>query len=521
MKVLSFKPGHDGTIAGIDTDKKELLFSYEAEKDSYPRSSAVNPDTFIDAATWFKDLPDVLALSGWSSTANGHATLTGAGHQGLGNRSEVVGKKTFFGRTIDFYSSTHERSHIWSAYALSPFEQGEPCYALVWEEALGDFYEIDADLNIRHLGQVMAKPWLRYSFLLDLADPERLNAHDGFSKKAPGKLMAAGAIGDAYAKDPDAEALIAQLLYQDRASFTPSKSDFASSPFHNIGIDSSRFRNLAAKYSDAIFNAFYEFAKTHLNKGYPLLISGDCGLNCNWNTRWRECGLFRDVFVPPCTSDSGSSIGTAVDAMRHYSGCAKLDWSVYCGQPFVDDRIDMPETTVGELNLREIAADLYEDKVVGWAAGCCEIGPRALGNRSIFASPFKAENRTRLNRIKGRADDAPVAPVCLEEDVSEHFDWSGPSPHMLYFQNTTNPALKAVRHVDASARVQTVNRDQNPVLYNLLTEFKALSGVGVLCNTSLNFKNAGFINKTSDLYYYARSSGLDAFVAGISYVRLN
>ena len=506
-----------GTIAGIDADAKRLLFSYEAEKDSFPRSSAVNPDTFIDAATWFKDLPDVLALSGWSSTANGHATFSGAGHQGLGKGSEVIGKKTFFGRTIDFYSSTHERSHIWSAYALSPFEQGEPCYVLVWEEALGDFYEIDADLQIHHLGQVMAKPWSRYSFLYDLADPERLETHDGFRKEAPGRLMAAGAFGDATAADPEAQDLVDKLLHQDEAAYSLKKSDFASSPFHNIGVDASRFRNLAAKYSDAIFSAFHRFAKTHLTKGYPLLISGDCGLNCNWNTRWRESGLFRDVFVPPCTSDSGSSIGTAVDAMRHYCGHAKLDWSVYAGQPFVDDRIDMQDVTVSELNLKDIALALYEDKVVGWAAGCCEIGPRALGNRSIFASPFKAGNRVRLNRIKGRADVAPVAPVCLEEDVSEHFDWSGPSPHMLYFQNVTNPSLEAVRHVDGSARVQTVNRDQNPMLYNLLTEFKAISGVGVLCNTSLNFKKAGFFNKTSDLYYYARSSGLDAFVAGISF----
>jgi hydroxymethyl cephem carbamoyltransferase len=123
--------------------------------------------------------------------------------------------------------------------------------------------------------------------------------------------------------------------------------------------------------------------------------------------------------------------------------------------------------------------------------------------------------------VKGRSKNAPVAPVCLEEDVSKHFDWSGPSPHMLYFQNVTNKDLEAIRHIDGSARVQTVNREQNPMLYDLLREYKAISGVGVLCNTSLNFKKAGFINKTSDLYHYARTSGLDGFVAGISHYKFH
>lgn len=90
---------------------------------------------------------------------------------------------------------------------------------------------------------------------------------------------------------------------------------------------------------------------------------------------------------------------------------------------------------------------------------------------------------------------------------------------MLHFQQVTDPRLKAVSHVDGSARVQTVTKDQNAMLYDLLTEFKAVSGVGVLCNTSLNFKRSGFINKTSDLYKFARSVGLDGFVAGRSFYR--
>ena len=520
MKIFSINPGHDGSIAGVDAKKQSLIFSYEAEKDSFPRNAPVNPDTLINAALWFDQLPDVLALSGWSTTGVDHITRSGAGYFGVGSGSEIVGKKSFFGKTLDYYSSTHERSHIWSAYAMSPFDQGEPCYVLVWEGALGDFYEIDSALNIHHLGRVMTNPGQKFSFLYALADPDFPQANGAIRKSDAGKLMAASALGNVTTVDAEAQDLISSLLCRTMSPDRLVKDDFKSSPFYNIGVGTQRFRDLAAKYSEAIFSTFHDFAKANLTKGFPLLISGGCGLNCDWNTRWHDSGLFRDVFIPPCTNDSGSAIGTAVDAMRHFTGRAKLDWTVYAGQSFCDDQCDMQDVTVSELNLREVASALNEGMVIGWAIGNCELGPRALGNRSILAAPFSIESRDRLNRLKGRAFDAPIAPVCLEEDVSTHFSWSGPSPYMLQFSNVTDPNLKAVTHLDGSARVQTITQDQNAMLYNLLREFKAISGTGVLCNTSLNFQGAGFINKTSDLYHYARSAGLDAVVAGISFYRL-
>ena len=519
MKILSFKSGHDGSIAGVDTDKQRLMFSYEAEKDSFPKNAAVTPETFIDAGLWFDQRPDVLALSGWSKTGADHTTFSGAGYFGIGPGSEIAGKKTFFGKTLDYYSSTHERSHIWGAYAMSPYAQGEPCYALVWEGVLGDFYEIDGKLNIRHLGKVMDAPGQRYSFLYALADSDFAMPSGEFRKEDPGRMMAARAFGKSDAEDDEARGLIDAMLGKNLRADGLAKDNFKASPFHNIGVQNQRFHNLAVKFSDSLFSAFHDFAKANLTKGYPLLISGGCGLNCGWNTRWRESGLFRDVFVPPCTSDSGCAIGTAADAMRHFTGRAKLDWTVYSGQSFGDDRTHMDDVVQSDLNLREVASTLNAGQVIGWARGSCEIGPRALGNRSILAAPFSVETRDRLNRIKGRAEIAPVAPVCLEEDVSDHFDWSGPSPYMLHFQRVTDPRLNAVTHVDGSARVQTVNRNQNEMLYDLLKEFKAISGVGVLSNTSLNFKGAGFINKTSDLYHYAKQAGLDGFVAGITHYR--
>ncbi|WP_171179967.1 carbamoyltransferase C-terminal domain-containing protein [Ruegeria sp. HKCCD8929] len=519
MKILSFKSGHDGSVAGVDAAKGELLFSYESEKDSFPRYTSVTPDTFIDSGLWFRDLPDVLALSGWSTAGAQHVTTSGAGYFGIGDGSQNVGKRTFFGKVVDYFSSTHERAHIWGAYAMSPFKQGEPCYVLVWEGVLGDFYEIDAHLNLHHLGRVMEAPGQRYSFLYALADPKFPDTARRMRREDPGRLMAACAFGENGTTNPNEQSLIDYLLSPEPTAELLCKDKLTGSPFYNIGVDDPRLCNVAVKLSDAIFDRFHAAAEQKLTKGYPLIITGGCGLNCDWNTKWMRSGLFSDVFVPPCTSDSGCAIGTAVDAMRHYTGQAKLTWSVYAGQSFCDDRIDHEGLTMSEQNPRDVAQALMEGQIIGWARGNCEIGPRALGNRSILASPFSAEARVRLNRAKNRADISPVAPSCLEEDVGRHFDSTRPSPHMLYFQKVTDPALEAITHVDGSARVQTVARNQNPMFYDLLIEFRAISGSGVLCNTSLNFRGAGFINKTSDLCHYARSAGLDGFVAGNSFYR--
>ena len=128
--------------------------------------------------------------------------------------------------------------------------------------------------------------------------------------------------------------------------------------------------------------------------------------------------------------------------------------------------------------------------------------------------PFTREIHNRLNRIKQRESFRPIAPICLESEIGSYFDCCEPSPHMLYFQRVRSDVLPAITHVDGTARLQSVNSEQNPKVYALLTAFKTETGHGVLCNTSLNFKGAGFINRLSDLVRYAQKHGLDAFVVG-------
>jgi hydroxymethyl cephem carbamoyltransferase len=155
---------------------------------------------------------------------------------------------------------------------------------------------------------------------------------------------------------------------------------------------------------------------------------------------------------------------------------------------------------------------LRKGAILGWVSGKAELGPRAIGNRSILAEPFSHGTRVRLNKAKRREQYRPIAPLCLEEDANLYFDLDRTSPHMLFFARVKIDKLQAVTHVDGSSRVQTVNRKQNSLLYDLLLSFKAETGIGVLCNTSLNFNGHGFINRTSDLIEYASGCALDGFV---------
>jgi len=159
-----------------------------------------------------------------------------------------------------------------------------------------------------------------------------------------------------------------------------------------------------------------------------------------------------------------------------------------------------------------IADILANDLIIGWVSGKYEIGPRALGNRSILAAPFQESTRARLNEIKQREQFRPIAPACLEEEAARWFGCDHASPFMLYTHRVRTDALAAVTHVNGTARIQTVTSVSNRNLHELLVAFKARTGYGVLCNSSLNFKGRGFINKITDLSEYAIKHNLDGFV---------
>jgi len=394
---------------------------------------------------------------------------------------------------------------------MSSLAKGTPCYALVWEGLIGAFYEIDSELNIVLVGEVLSSPGNRYGRLYGLADPS-------FPKDGPfprasdsGKLMALASFGSRSKPTAQEKKLIKFLLEE---PFQPLSAyrEIELAPHLNVGPEDPEFCNFASIYSDAIFDKFQQFAKANLKRNKPLLIAGGCGLNCDWNSKWRESGLFSDVFVPPVSNDSGSALGTAIDAQLHFTGDPKINWNVYSGLDFVMEPFDSGQYDIYEADCTLVADLLANDLILGWVNEKYEIGPRALGNRSILAAPFHDGTRIRLNEIKQREQFRPIAPVCLEEDAAQLFNCNQASPFMLYTYRAITDALAAVTHVNRTARLQTVSRETNRSLYELLLAFKVRTGFGVLCNTSLNFNGRGFINRLKDLSAYAIDHKLDGFV---------
>lgn len=507
MRVLSFKPGHDGAVALVEDGR--LRFLLEAEKDSFERHSPVTAQLLMAALELADGTPDVLAIGGWHKHLPGLYRGIASGYLGLDAVETRPGRA--LGREVTLFSSSHERSHLFMAAGMAPSAPLEECAILVWEGVLGALYHWrDHGRRIERTA-VLEQPGGRYSALFALADPSFPHQGHNPRDEDAGKLMALAAYGDG---EPGAEERATVRALLEMPNLYPfDKASLAHLALCDAGVEDSAVARAAALITDGIFARFAEAASRWLPRGLPLLISGGCGLNCDWNRRWLDSGLFDEVFVPPCANDSGSALGTAIDAVAHLGGECRLDWSVYAGASFERDCVpDSKRWEERPLAQAGIAAALAAGDTVAWIDGRCEIGPRALGHRSLLASPLKAENRDLLNRIKRREPYRPVAPCCLEEELSRWFEPPIADPHMLFFADVTTDRLPAVTHVDGTARLQSVGPDGPAALRELLQAFRAETGFGVLCNTSLNYPGRGFINRSSELFTYAEDVCIDHVV---------
>ncbi|MFI7136121.1 carbamoyltransferase C-terminal domain-containing protein [Nonomuraea sp. NPDC050153] len=516
MLILAMKEGHDGGVVAIEDGK--LLFALEAEKDNFPRYDRLTAEVITRGLGLLDRQPDVVALGGWMKGFSLANPPSRTGYFGVGEGSASDEEGRLFGKKVRYFSSTHERSHIYSSLGMAPPIPGQEYYALVWEGHIGSFYRVNTKGEATHLEQVMSDPGSKYAYLFALADP----THPGgavFRFNDAGKQMALTGFADDAPITRHERKTIEHILKQERVFSSLSKADMSWSHVYNKGVESQEYKNIAKRLSDAIFQAFHDYAEKNLTEGLPLLISGGCGLNCDWNRMWRESGLFESVFVPPCPNDSGSALGTAIDAQWYYTGQASIEWSVYAGEEFAEDVQPDPATyLVRPLIVGEVAECIERGDIIGWARGRYELGPRALGNRSILAAPFTEETTVRLNRIKRREGYRPIAPITLESDAPKWFTGSVVDPYMLYFNHVTSDDLKAITHVDGTARTQTVTRDRNPGIVHLLEAFRDRTGFSVLCNTSLNNNGRGFINRTSDLIAYGEKHDLDGYVINNSFV---
>ncbi|MEK7944924.1 carbamoyltransferase C-terminal domain-containing protein [Pigmentiphaga sp. YJ18] len=269
----------------------------------------------------------------------------------------------------------------------------------------------------------------------------------------------------------------------------------------------------------------------HRETGSPnLCMAGGVALNCVMNARLRERGPFREVWVQPAAGDSGTSLGAALWVDSQQRAGHERRWSMehaFLGPEFGDDEIEafLQRSKLAyrrPADIAEATAELLaQDRIVGWFQGRMEFGPRALGARSILASPIDPGMQSRLNEIKDREDFRPVAPVVMEERARDWFATSRPgpivAPFMLFvFDVLADKAdrIPAVRHTDGTARVQTVRRDQHPMYYDLLAAFERRTGVPVLVNTSFNTRGEPVVCTPRDAIECFWTSPLDALAIG-------
>jgi carbamoyltransferase len=297
----------------------------------------------------------------------------------------------------------------------------------------------------------------------------------------------------------------------------------------NLTFDQNkRFENqeswdLAKTSQIAFEEVFLDLTKPYLEKynNIPLIVVGGCALNILLNTRLKK-ELGRDVFVPPNPNDCGIASGLMLNALKPKE---PIDLT-YSGIPILDKdklmSIIEVERNASQLDINVIVNELNDGKIIGVVRNTSEHGPRALGNRSIICDPTKPNMKDILNqKVKNREWYRPFAPVVRLQDVSKYFEFEGESRWMSFcpkVKDEWRKTLTSITHVDGTARVQTVTREQNEWLYDLLTEFEKVNGVGVLLNTSFNVDGKPILSTYSDALHIYHTKELDGLILQNYYI---
>ena len=283
-----------------------------------------------------------------------------------------------------------------------------------------------------------------------------------------------------------------------------------------------------------------------------LCLAGGVALNCVANGKILKEKIFENIWIQPAAGDAGGSLGAALALWYLEFGNSrnvnlKDDMKgSYLGNEFSQDEIEKELKLLGanydKYNYSDLIEKtsqyLSEDNAIGWFQGRMEFGPRALGSRSIIANPKSENMQKTLNlKVKYRESFRPFAPSILRDDLENWFKIDVDSPYMLFVAeinknkkiemnndqkslfgidklNIKRSEIPAVTHIDYSARVQTITRNQNKIFYDLISKFKERTGCPVLINTSFNVRGEPIVNSPSDAFNCFMGTQLDFLVIG-------
>ncbi len=319
----------------------------------------------------------------------------------------------------------------------------------------------------------------------------------------------------------------AQLLFQRKNGTSAIARRLGPQRTPESEIDDS-FKNTAFAVQDACEVAMLALVKFALQKTdcRNVCLAGGVALNSKANGKIQASGMVDNIFVQPAASDDGVALGAVLAPYMDRGGRLPMKpmRHAYLGPEFADAEIEKALRTykLHATRLDNVAATAAEmlanGKILGWFQGRMEFGPRALGDRSILADPRDPEMNAKVNNaVKFREWWRPFAPSMLKEVAGEYLEHACDSPFMIL----TNPVrpekrsvIPSVTHVDGSARPQTVEKDINPLYWNLINEFGKRTGVPVVMNTSFNLRGEAIVNTPTDAVRTFFSSGMDALVIG-------
>lgn len=417
----------------------------------------------------------------------------------------------------------HHEAHAASAFAAAGFEEcavlvadgrGETTSALLGEVRDGELKALASTPLPHSLG-------LLY---------EELTEHLGFLRSSDEyKVMALASYGEPAHRD-----LFRDLVRFDDGAFTTTAPPWRRLCPPGAGRADTvdrRAADLARSVQERLEEVLLEAASwlAHETGARRLAMAGGIALNCVANSRLHRDGPFEEIWVQPASGDAGTAVGAAYLAARRLgdapvpmaSPALGRSWSPGEIRAFLE-RAAIPYEEPPDIALA-VADILADDGIVGWFEGPAEFGPRALGHRSLLAHPGTGANQERLNDIKGREQFRPVAPLVELSRAGEIFSGGPiPSPYMLFTHDVApewRDRIPAVVHVDGTARIQTVDPAEEPLLGRCLAAFEERTGLPVLVNTSFNTAGRPMVDSPRDAIECLATGPVDAVALGPFLVR--
>lgn len=448
-----------------------------------------------------------------------------------------------------FHIVGHHIAHAYAVYYTSPFER---C-AIMIADGAGDMlseykceaesYYLANDGTITPFFQKYQSMPVKYGspacdFRYDFMMPEskKMNISIGRKYEQITKLIgfSFGQAGKTMGLAPYGKPLCKSYIERLGMNHSLQRSDYLEHLSHCISTIKDTFKNKVEQHKSDIARDIQNLTEillmkcieefSELTDNDNICLSGGVFLNCVANSKIIEKQFFKKHFFTPASGDDGQAIGAAFCIFNQVFGGTHRPHrhSPYLGKSYTLEECEFAARKLGltyeqfqeeELLIDYVARQLAADKVIGVLKGRSEIGPRALGNRSILANPRSKNMKDHINHdIKFREDFRPFAPVVTYDDVQTYFRLNEESPHMLLtaqVQLEQCDKLPAVTHVDMSARIQTVKKEDNNFLYRLLKRFEHYSGIPVLLNTSFNTAREPIVESPDNAVSTFINSGLD------------